>query len=84
MLIDYVVYDGTNIRVTLDEFLEHEIFLGMMEKIRVMRHVLHDVQHQYVIAGSSSLQTLNLVIKKFEQRGDICVLFAQLLNGFRH
>ena len=66
VLLGEIVDDRTGAHLTRPDLRKRQIFLRMMQHIRVVGHVEHDVQHQFVVRRPAPLEDVELSFQEIE------------------
>jgi hypothetical protein len=66
VLLGQLVDNRTGVDLTLLDPRKRQIFFGMMQHVGVMRHVEHDVQHQFVVGRLALVEHVELALQKVE------------------
>ena len=81
VLLGEPVHDRTDAGLALRDPGEGQIFLRMMQHVRVMRHVEHDVQHQLVVGGLAAVKAVELDLEEVEQVAKLTCSACQSAMG---
>ncbi len=75
---------GPGVRIAFCQPGKREIFFRVMKAIRIVRHVVEDIEHQVIIRPLSTVKQSNLCFQQVKQLRKIDVLLLQLIDVVDH
>jgi hypothetical protein len=66
--------EGVGLRLPRLDAGERQVFLGVVQRVGVMSHVEHDVQHELIVGRAAVVKELELSLQAIEEPAEVDVV----------